>query len=565
MKEVIAKAIKKILDGKKIHLTENEISKLIEIPPSPEMGDYSFPCFFLASRLRQNPNQIAVEIRNKIASEKDFQETKVAGAYVNFFADKAKFAKETISEILKKKANFGKPNKKENKKIVVEFSQPNTHKAFHVGHIRGTSLGESISRILEFCGNKVIRANYSGDTGMHVAKWIWCYQKYHSGEKLRKDESWFASIYAEAVKKLAKNESLQKEVNEINRKLEGKKDKKLNELWKKTRKLSMDSWKKIYRELNTKFDVYFFESEVEKRAGEISLELLKKGIAKKDDGAIIMDFKDSGLGVWILLRSDGTVLYSAKDLALAEKKIKKYGANEYLVMVAEEQRLHFEQLIKTLEIMKLTSRKIYDFLTFGLVRLPTGKMSSRTGDNILYSEFIKEMKNHAKSEIKKRGEKISEKELENRSLIISVAAIKYSMLKQGANKNIIFDKNESLNFEGDSGAYLLYSCARANSILKKAKKQNSKIKTSNLDAREINLVKVLSQFPEIVSNARKNKSPSTIANYSRELAQKFNEFYHACPVLNSENESFRARLVQSFMQVMENSLNLLGINVLKKM
>jgi len=564
MKEIIAKIIKKILDGKKVHLTEDEILNLIEIPPSSEMGDYSFPCFFLASRLKQNPNQIADGIKDKIQL-KEFEEIKVAGAYINFFLDKSKFAKETILEIIKKKTNFGKPAKKENKKIVIEFSQPNTHKAFHVGHIRGTSLGESISRILEFCGNKVIRANYSGDTGMHVAKWIWCYQKYHSKEKLRNDESWIASIYVDAVKRLEKNEKLQEEVNEINRKLEDKKDKKLNELWKKTRKLSIDSWKKIYRELNAKFDDYFFESEVEKRAKEISLELLKKGIAKKDQGATIMDFKNSGMGVWILLRSDGTVLYSAKDLAFAEKKIKKYKADEYLVLVADEQRLHFEQLIKTLEIMKLTNRKIYDFLTFGLVRLPTGKMSSRTGDNILYSNFIDEMKKHVKNEMKNRGEKISEKELENRALNISIAAIKYSMLKQGANKNIIFDKNEALNFEGDSGAYLLYSYARANSILKKTKKQNSKIEIKNLEEKEINLVKILSQFPEIVSNARKNKSPSAIANYSHELAQKFNEFYHACPVLNSKNELFRIKLVESFMQVMENSLHLLGIGILDKM
>ncbi|MEK6760508.1 MAG: arginine--tRNA ligase [Nanoarchaeota archaeon] len=564
MKEFIAKLIKKILDGKKVHLTEEEILKLIEIPPSAEMGDYSFPCFSLASKLKQNPNHIAVEIKNKLPA-KDFEEIRVVGAYVNFFIDKNKFSKDIVSEILKKKNNFGKPIRKENKKIVVEFSQPNTHKAFHVGHIRGTSLGESISRILEFCGNKVIRANYSGDTGMHVAKWIWCYKKYHSKEKLKNDESWIASIYVNAVRRLAENEKLQEEVNEINRKLENKEDKKLNELWKKTRKLSIDSWKKIYKELNTKFDDCFFESEVEKKAKEISLELLKKNIAKRDQGAIIMDFKDSGMGVWILLRSDGTVLYSAKDLALAEKKIKKYKADEYLVMVADEQRLHFEQLVKTLEIMKLAKKDFYDFMTFGLVRLPTGKMSSRTGDNILYSDFMNEIEKHVKNEIKKRGEKISEKDLKNRALNISIASIKYSMLKQGANKNIIFDKNEALNFEGDSGAYLLYSYARANSILKKTKKINSKIKIENLGEKEINLAKILSKFPEVVSNSRNGKSPSVIANYSHELAQKFNEFYHACPVINSENESFRIKLVQSFMQVMENSLNLLGINLLKRM
>ncbi len=563
MKKLVVESLKKILKGKKINLKDNEIFNLIEIPPSIEMGDYSFPCFSLASKLKKNPYQIALELKEKIGSKNNFKDVQVSGGYINFFIDRKKFANNLISEILRKKKNFGKPAKSKKEKIIIEFSQPNTHKAFHVGHIRGTSLGESVSRILEFCGNKVVRVNYSGDTGMHVAKWIWCYKKYHSKEKLRNDESWISGIYVDAVKRLGENEDLQKEVDEINKKLESKKDKKLNDLWKKTRKISIDSWKKIYKELNTKFDSYFFESEVEKGAKEISHELLKKGIAIKDDGAVIMNLKEYNLGVWILLRSDGTVLYSAKDLALAKKKIKKYNANEYLIFVAEEQNLHFQQLLKTLELMGI--KKKYSFATFGMVRLPEGKMSSRTGDNILYSNFMKEITDYAKDEIKKRGEKIPRKELEKRALIISIAAIKYSMLKQSANKNIIFDKTEALNFEGDTGAYILYSYARAKSIIIKIKSKKNKTDFGNLEDKEINLIKIISQFPEVVSDSRKNVNPSTIANYTYHLAQKFNEFYHACPVINSEKESLRVALVKSFIQVMENSMNLLGIKYLERM
>jgi arginyl-tRNA synthetase len=566
MKEVVIEVLRKTLREKDISLSKEEISNLIETPPSLEMGDFAFPCFSLSRIAKKNPNEIASELKNEIKDlPKEIAKTEASGPYVNFFINKRILAKNLIKEILTKKENFGKNNLGKGKKFAIEFSQPNTHKAFHVGHIRGTSLGESISRISEFSGEKVIRLNYSGDTGMHVAKWLWCYLKFHKEEKLKKDESWIASIYVDSVKRLKENPDLQNEVNEINKKLESKEDKILNQIWKRTRKLSIDSWEKIYKELDVKFNHYLFESEAEKPGKEISLDLLKKGIAKKSDGAVIMDLENFNLGVWVLLRSDNTVLYSAKDFALAEEKIKKFKADKYLVLVADEQRLHFQQLVKTLELMNFPKWKDYNFLTFGLVRLPTGKMSSRTGDNILYSGFMNEIQGSAKQEIQKREEKISKTELEKRALAISIAAIKFSMLKQSPNKNIIFDKNEALKFEGDTGPYLLYSYARAKSILRKSKIKKFSGETKGLETKEIELVKKLSLFNEIVIESYKNNNPAVIANYSYQLAQTFNEFYHTCQVLKSEKESFRISLVFSFAQVLKNSLNLLGIKVIEKM
>ncbi|MEK6880526.1 MAG: arginine--tRNA ligase, partial [Nanoarchaeota archaeon] len=259
---------------------------------------------------------------------------------------------------------------------MMEFSQPNTHKAFHVGHIRGTILGESISRIFEFTGNKVIRANYSGDTGMHIAKWIWCYKNFHSKKLLTDDESWIAGIYVDAVKRLSDNEQLQEQVDEINRKLDSKEDKKLNELWSKTRKLSIKSWEKIYEELDTKFDKHYFESEVEESGKEISKDLVKKGIAVISDEAVIMDLEKYNLGIWVLLRKDGTVLYSAKDIALAKRKCNDYKLDKSIIITADEQNLHFQQLIKTLELMNFSKKNIFSHIGYAVVRLPHGKMSS---------------------------------------------------------------------------------------------------------------------------------------------------------------------------------------------
>ncbi len=557
MKEAIATLLKK-----EVLLKKSEIKKLIETPPSPEMGDYAFPCFSLSKQFKKNPNQIAEELKNKIKFPRQIEKIEVSGAYLNFFVNRKIFAKNLVNQILKQKNNFGK--KKFNLKRMVEFSQPNTHKSFHVGHIRGTSLGESLARIAEFFGEKVIRANYSGDTGMHIAKWIWCYKKYHSKEKLKKDESWIALIYVDAVKKLSANEKFQKEVDMVNKKIEDKSDKEINALWKKTRQLSIDSWKKIYKELNTHFDMHYFESEVEKRGKEITKELVKKGIAKISDGATIIDFEEQGLGVLVFLRRDGTVLYAGKDLALAEKKVEKK-MDWYIYVVADEQNLYLKQIFKTLELMKFKEVKKFHHVSFGLVKLPEGKMSSRTGENILYSNFLKEVTDFAKRRIKERTPKIKNNELEKRALIISVAAIKYSMLKQRSSKNIIFKKQDALNFEGDTGPYLLYSYARAGSILRKTKSKNKQFKIKQLNQNEIKIIKKLSQFPEVVLNAYSNFNPSLIANYSYHLAQIFNEFYHACPVIGSEQESFRLALVKSFKHVLENSLNLLGIETLEKM
>jgi arginyl-tRNA synthetase len=562
MKELIAKILKK-----EISMDEKEILGMIEIPPSSELGDYSFPCFGLSKIYKKNPNQICRELNQKLKKKilpKEIEKTETAGAYLNFFVNKKIFCSEIVKEVLSKKDSFGK--KKCNLKGIMEFSQANTHKAFHVGHIRGTSLGESLARTAEFFGEKVIRVNYQGDTGMHVAKWIWCCQKYHSGEKLRNDESWIASIYVDAVKRLNQNPKLQDEVNDINRKLEERKDKKLLELWKKTRKLSLDSMEKIYKELNTKFNKYYFESEFEKKGKKIAEELLKKGIAEKSEGAVIMNLEKYALGIWVLLRKDGTVLYSSKDLALAIEKFKNFSPDWSVYVHGSEQNLHFRQLIKTLELMKFKDVKKIHPISFDLVRLPTGKMSSRTGDNILYSDFMKEIKDYAKKRIKDRAEKISINELEHRSEKISIAAIKYSMLKQDPKKVIIFDKKEALSFEGDTGPYLLYSYARASSIIKKSKiTASSAFKISDIEKKEAELCKKISLFPEIVLSSYKNFNPSIIANYSYQLAKIFSEFYHECPVINSENEKFRISLVESFRVILKNSLNLLGINVIEEM
>jgi len=559
MKEKIAELL-----AKPSGLKEKEILSLIEMPKDSKFGDYSFPCFSLAKKFKKNPVEIAKEIAIKLENTLELENIEAVNGYVNFFISGAVLAEETLRKIQKEGDNFGSA-KIFNEKVMVEFSQANTHKAFHIGHVRGTSIGESLARISSFLGNKTIRANYQGDTGMHVAKWIWCYQKYHKKEKLTNDEEWIASIYVDAITRLAEKVELQSEVEEINKKLEEKSDKSLNALWKKTRKASLNSFETIYKDLNTFFDVYFFESEVGKKGREIVQDLIKKRIAKISDGAAIINFEKYGLGVWVLLRKDGTVLYSAKDLALAEKKFNEYKITSSLYVVGAAQRLHFSQLFKALEIMKFKYAKRCQYVPVTEVRLPWGKMSSRTGENVLYSSFKKELFGYAKEEINKRH-KLSKKELEERALAISISALKYAMLKQDVSKTITFNKEEAIRFEGDTGPYLLYSYARAKSILKKAEfNSNKKYSTHNLNDLEKNLIFQLNKFPQTVRNAYESLAPNLIANYIFETAQLFNEFYHSNQVIGSENEQFRLVLVESFSQVVKNALFLLGISTIEKM
>ncbi len=554
MKDEIVKLIAKVTG-----LNVGDVGNLIEVPPKEEMGDFAFPCFGLASRMEKNPLVIAKELVKKFGKglPKGIGKVSSNGAYVNFFVDKKVLAERVL-------VGGGKIRKRKGGKVMIEFSQANTHKAFHIGHIRGTSIGESLARISEAVGDKVVRANYQGDTGMHVAKWIWCYNKYHKKEKLRGDEGWVAGVYVDAVKRLGANDKFQEEVDEINRKLDSKEDKALNDLWKKTQKLSLDALEVVYRDLNTRFDKYYFESEFEGAAKKVVAGLVKKGIAKVDDGATIIDF-DGKLNVWVLLRGDGTVLYSGKDIALAQEKFKDFDLGRSVYVIADAQNLHFVQLVETLRLMGFKDAGKMKHRAYGLVRLPSGKMSSRTGNNILYSDFKKEIVTLAMEGLRSRESEVRGRELEDRALKIAIAAIKYSMLKQDMNKTIVFDKKEALRFEGDTGPYLLYSYARAASLLRKRRGRGPWAVGRGLDVSEVRLLKKIDGLGDVVVRAYESLAPNLIANYCFELAQIFNEFYHSCPVIGSDEEGFRLKLVDVFKGTLKKGLDLLGIETLEEM
>jgi len=567
MKDVISNLIVNALKKEGVILKEEEVEKLIEIPPSQEMGDYAFPCFFLVSKLKQSPDKIALNIKGKIEnSPNELENIQTKGPYINFFVDRKKIALNLIREIKSLKDEYGK-SISTGKNTMVEFPSPNTNKPLHLGHLRNMAIGESTSRILEFNGEKVIRANLNNDRGIHICKSMAAYKFY--GRKRtpkiakKKSDHFVGDFYVMFNKKEKENVKLEAESRQLLQEWE-KGNKEVIELWRKMNKWALDGFKETYSKFGIKHDVEFFESDIYKNGRDIIEKGLKDNIfIKKEDGAIVADLEKEGLGEKVLLRADGTSIYMTQDLYLAKLKYNKYKIDKSIYIVGNEQDYHFKVLFIILKKLGFNFDGL-KHLSYGMVNLPEGRMKSREGNVVDADDLIEKVQKLVKKELESR-DKLSKKQLEERSLKIALAAIKYILLKVDTKKDMLFNPKESIDFEGDTGPYILYSYARASSILKKLKKIDERYSVGELEEKEIALVKKLSEFKEIVLKSFRDLNPSTLANYSYQLSQIFNEFYHSCPVLNSEKESFRADLVISFRQVLKNALYLLGIEPLEKM
>ncbi|MBU4284209.1 MAG: arginine--tRNA ligase, partial [Nanoarchaeota archaeon] len=432
-----------------INLLKKEVNGSIELetPPDSKLGDYAFPCFGLAKQLKKSPIEIAKDLASKLKPNKYIKEVKNTGPYVNFFVNESILAELILNNISSGKDDYGKAKKKK-ERVMIEFSQPNTHKGFHIGHLRNASLGDSLVRIMRFNGYDVVAANYIGDIGAHIAKCIWYYLKFYKNKEPKTNKGeWLGSIYTEASKIVAENEEYKKEIQKIQRKLEDG-NKELTELWEKTKEWSMQDFYKIYKELGINFDVFFFESQVEKPGKKIVLDMLKKGIAEKSDGAVIINLEKYGLKVFLLLKSDGTSLYSTKDFALAKKKFDDYKIDKSIYVIGSEQRFHLKQLFKTLEIIGFKQAKKCYHLSYELVMLKEGKMSSRLGNIVLYFELSKKIFEKASKEVEKRHKQWPEKDKEKATKQIAVAAMKFSMLNQDNNKTIVIILVKHAEFHG---------------------------------------------------------------------------------------------------------------------
>ncbi len=545
MKQKVVSAI-----AEHLQLSKKEIEKLIEIPPSEELGDYAFPTFSSAKLLKKAPNQIAQSLVEKIKS-KYFEKVEAKGPYINFFVDKKHFASEILKQALKK--NFGSTNKKG--KIALEHTSLNPNASPHVGRARNSIIGDSIKRILEFQGYEVETYYYVNDVSKQVAMLALEFKGSESFSDL-------LNLYIKINKKISSSPELEKKVFEMLKKFESQ-DKQTLSLFKKIVSIALKGQTKILKEFGIEFDKFDYESSHIKSSPLLLKRFEKTGkLFKDENGRFILD--ESGFGLeekmrspmLVLARSNGTGLYVLRDLAYTIDKLKR--CKQTFIVLGEDQKLYFEQLKIALNLLGESAPTPIHY-SYVLIQDEDkiGKMSTRKGDVVLLEDFMSEARKKAEREIKKRKTSGDAKK-------IGYGAVKYTMLKNNSNKNIIFNWEQALNFEGNSGPYVQYAYARASSILAKASSSKSKALPAP-NKNEISLLKKISDFPLVVEKAEAQLDPSIIAHYSFELAQKFNEFYHSSQVIGSKEEYFRLKITKAFSQTLKNSLNLLGIEAIEKM
>lgn len=569
MMEKIKKEIAELLSGF-AKLGKEEIYGLLEIPPDPNFGDISFPCFILSKSLKKTPEMLAKELKERIKLPRGslIKEIKASGPYLNFFFDEGKFAKATIEKILKEKKKYGY-RKRKNKAIVIEFPSPNTNKPLHLGHLRNMALGESLSRMLESQGYDVFRVNLNNDRGIHICKSMLAYKKWGNNRQPdKKGDHFVGDFYVIFEQKSKEDPNLQKEARKMLNKWE-RGDKEIRELWKKMNAWALKGFEQTYNRFGVKFDKTYFESEMYEKGKEIILNGLKNGIFHKGrDGAVFIDLgKD--LGKKILLRADGTSVYITQDIYLAKLKYDEYKYEKSIYVVANEQDYHFKVLFKILEILGYEFAKKCYHLSYGMVYLPEGRMKSREGTVVDADSLINEMVEMAEKEIKSRN-KLTEKESKELAEKIALASIKYFLLKFSPHKDFVFRPKESLSFEGNTGPYIQYSLVRANKILWKGKTSMRKHVDINYPfskPEEKNLIKKLSQFPEIIKKGAENYAPNILAEYSFQLASLFSLFYEKCPVIQAKDEIRKARLLllKAYSYVISSCLHLMGIEEVGRM
>ncbi|MBW3015885.1 arginine--tRNA ligase [Candidatus Woesearchaeota archaeon] len=537
-------------------LTKQEVA--LAVPPDPKLGDYSFPCFPLAKVMKKDPKKIAEELASKFKKNHLIKEVKTVGPYLNFYVNKDLLVEEVLGRVDK---DYGKGEKKK-EKVMIEYHQPNTHKGLHIGHLRNAVLGDALIRIMRYDGYKVIAASYIGDIGAHVAKCIWYYLKFHKGKEPKENKGeWIGEIYTEATKYVEKHETAKEEIDKTLQKLEAG-NKKLKAIWMKTRKWSLDEFERITKELDLNVDKWFYESEVEQPGKKYAQELLKEGIAEVSDGAVVINLEKYGLKVFLILKSDGSSLYSTKDLELARKKFKEFKIDKSIYVVAAPQSFYFQQLFKALEVAGFKQAKKCYHLCYELVMLSEGKMSSRHGNVILYTALLEEIREKASEEVTKRHKDWKKDRIKKSVDNITFGALKFAMLNQDNNKVITFDTDKALDFEGETGPYIQYSHARINSILKKAKVVPKKVDYSLLNSpEELRVVNLVAQFPEVVEKIAESYRPSLMCRYLLDLSQAFNEFYHKAPVIKAEPKLRDARLelISKVKLILGRGLELSGI------
>lgn len=553
-----------------IRNTLNELGMVIqdinlEHPEQLDHGDYSTNvALVLSKQIGKKPVELAKEIVEVLKKRipKEIVKVEVAGpGFINFY-----LSNDFFFDSIRTLANrVSITEEKEKKKIMVEYTDANPLKEFHIGHLMSNTIGESIARLCESVGNEVKRACYQGDVGLHIAKAVW-------GALKQKEESGaidWVTAYPKGAQAYEDSEVVKKEIEEINKKIYSK-DPELFHIYEEGRKVSLEKFEEVYKKLGTKFDYHFFESEIADTGKKLVEDNLGK-IFEKSDGAVVFHGEkyDPSLHTRVFINSQGIPTYEAKELGLAKIKSDKYDADKFLVVTGNEIAEYFKVLKTALSLIypEIANKTVH--YPHGMLRLPSGKMSSRTGKVITAESLLNTIQEMVTEKIKNRD--FDDTEKRNVAEKVAVGAVKYSILKSSVGSDIVFDFDKSISFEGDSGPYLQYSYARAMSVLRKVGEDfrlDLESKTGVNDFKLGNLEKKLYRFEEVVKRSASELEPHFITSYITELAGDFNSFYGNNVIIDEKNKeitAYRISLTKAFANVLKRGMEILAIPVLDRM
>ena len=546
-------------------LTSEEISQLIEIPPKPEMGDFAFPCFRLAKSYHKAPPMIAQDLKESIGDQAFLSEIKVVGGYLNFYVDKAQYAQQIIDKY-NNATDYGCSDQGKDKTICIDYSSPNVAKNFHVGHLRTTIIGNSLYKIFSKLGYKVVRINHLGDWGSQFGKLIVAYKKWGSREAVEeKGIEELMDIYVKFHEEAEKDDSLNDEARAWFLKME-QGDEEALEIWQWFRDISLKEFMRVYNILGMEFDSFAGESFYRDKTADIIKRLTDDGLLKESQGAMIVPLDEYDMPPCIVAKKDGSSIYATRDLAAILYRKATYNFDRCLYVTGLEQKLHFAQVFKVIELMGNDYAKNLVHIPYGLVSLKSGKISSRKGNVIFAEDLLRESINKTTSIIEEKNPDIPDKEEVAKQ--VGIGAIIFNDLYNQRIKDVIFDWNKLLNFDGETGPYVQYTYARASSVLKKIGEVPVTIDYTLLtDEASIGLLKEIERYPQVIKDAAERYEPSVIARYSIDLAHAFNKFYHECQI-NVEDETTkytRTNVVKIARYIIKDALSLLGIQCPEQM
>lgn len=552
----------------------------VEVPADLSHGDLTTNVVMhLAAQKKQPPLDLAEELIKQLEADKLIKShfdkvVAVKPGFINFYYSQ-NYLKNELKEIVGHD-NYGKEKIGKGKTIVVEYSSPNTNKPLHVGHLRNNAIGMSLVRIFKFLGYRVIKTDVINDRGIHIMKSLLAYDKWGQGqtptEANIKSDKFVGDFYVKYGQAAKDNPAILDEARVMLRQWEAK-DRKVRELWQQMNQWVYDGWQQTYKMYGSEFDVDYYESDLYDKGREIIKAAQKKALVYKNkDGALVVDLSKYGLGgrnsgEKVLLRADGTTVYMTQDIYLAKNRFDKFKFDKMIYVVGDEQIYHFQVLFKLLKLLGFEWVSRCYHYAHGQVILPEGRMKSREGKVVDADDLMQELTELAKFEVKKRRSDASDKEMDEIAFKVAMAAIKYWFLKSNPKSLIHFNPKESIDFEGNTGPYLLYTFVRLNSILKKAQKVRNNVHKSEVPAEELELIRKMVVWPYLINDFSTHLNTNIVCEYLYKLSSSLNSYYHSVPVLKAEADvkDLRLQVILAGSKILKTGLELLNIKTLEKM